>query len=69
MNESVPMTAGSSRRPYRQGQLAVRLIVDHFVAGTELPTVRYLNPAIVMCSNLKLFHEVARSKVERRPTV
>ena len=59
------ISASIYQRPYRQGQLAVRLLVDHFIAGAELPTVRYLNPAIVMRSNLKLFREVARSRPDR----
>jgi len=59
------ISASIYQRPYRQGQLAVRLIVDHLIAGAELPTVRYLNPAIVMRSNLKLFREVARLRPER----
>jgi LacI family transcriptional regulator len=63
------ISASIYQRPYRQGQLAVRLIVDHFVAGTELPFVRYLNPAIVMRSNLKLFREIARSKSETHSRV
>ena len=58
------ISASIYQRPYRQGELAVRLLVDHFVAGAELPAVRYLNPAIVMRSNLKLFREVARSRPE-----
>jgi LacI family transcriptional regulator len=60
------ISASIYQRPYRQGQLAVRLLVDHFVAGAKLPTVRYLNPAIVMRSNLKLFREVANSRPEKR---
>ena len=32
------ISASIYQRPYRQGQLAVRLLVDHFLAGAELPT-------------------------------
>lgn len=53
------------QRPYRQGQLATRLITDHFLNGIALPPVRHLNPAIVMRSNLMLFREVLRSKPRR----
>jgi LacI family transcriptional regulator len=59
------ISASIYQRPYRQGQLAVRLLVDHFVGSAELPNVRYLNPAIVMRSNLNLFREVAKSKPEK----
>jgi LacI family transcriptional regulator len=50
------------QRPYRQGQLATRLIADHFLNGIALPPVRHLNPAVVMRSNLMLFRETLRSK-------
>jgi hypothetical protein len=38
--------------------------VDHFVARAELTAARYLNPTIVMRSNLELFREAARSGPE-----
>lgn len=45
------------QRPYRQGQTAVRLLVDHLLEGQPIPATSYLNPAIVMRSNLYLFRE------------
>src|SRR5579884_2412802 len=44
-------------RPYVQGQTAVRLAVDHILRGRPIPETSYLNPAIVMKSNLHLFPE------------
>ncbi len=47
------------QRPYRQGQIAARLLLDHFLNSQPLPGAQYLNPAIVMRSNLALFPEAA----------
>jgi hypothetical protein len=44
-----------------QGQTGVRLIVNHFVHGSEFPAVRYLNPELVLRSNLSLFREIPRA--------
>lgn len=41
--------------PFRQGQTAVQLIVDHVTTGTAMPKSRYLDPAIVLHSNLSSF--------------
>ena len=45
------------QRPYVQGQNAVRLVVDHFFHGRSIPATHYLNPSIVLRSNLYLFRE------------
>jgi len=50
------------QRPYVQGQTAVRLIVEHALHGRPIPTAYYLNPAIVMRSNLYLFRETRHLK-------
>ncbi len=50
------------QRPYIQGQSAVRLVVDHLVAGHPIPPTHYLNPNIVMRSNLHLFREIRHRK-------
>jgi LacI family transcriptional regulator len=44
--------------PYRQGQLAVRLILDSFLNGRPLPTSYYINPVIALRTNLGLFREM-----------
>jgi len=48
-------------RPYAQGEMALRLIVDHLVNGSALPPAHFLLPHIVMRSNLPLFRETALS--------
>ena len=52
------LSASIYQNPYRQGQTAVRLIVDHILHGLPFPQVRYLNPAIALKSNLPLFREM-----------
>jgi LacI family transcriptional regulator len=44
--------------PYRQGQLAVRLILDHFMNGRPFPSNYYINPVIALRTNLRLFREM-----------
>lgn len=46
-------------RPFQQGELALRLVVDHLVNGHPLPPTSYLAPHIVMRSNLHLFREIS----------
>ncbi len=45
--------------PYFQGQFAVRALVDYLINGVRIPSIRYLNPAIVLRANLHLFREAA----------
>jgi LacI family transcriptional regulator len=45
------------QRPYIQGRTATRLIVEHIFDGRPIPATYFLNPAIVMRSNLYLFRE------------
>lgn len=49
------------QRPYRQGQTAVRLIVDHIIRGQPFPTSFYLNPSVVLRSNLHMFRELKQA--------
>ena len=44
--------------PYLQGQNAVRLLVDYLLHRTPVPPACYLNPGIVLRTNLHLFREV-----------
>jgi LacI family transcriptional regulator len=56
------ISAAMYQRPYQQGQIAVRLLVDHLVNGAELP-VRYpINPSVVLRSNLTMFREVGERR-------
>jgi LacI family transcriptional regulator len=49
--------ASMHQRPYRQGQLAVRSLAEHLLHDADLPTANYLNPGIILRSNLHLFRE------------
>ena len=52
------LSAAIYQNPFRQGQLALQLIVDHFVTGRPFPLSFYLNPVIALRSNLTLFREM-----------
>ena len=52
------LSASIYQDPYRQGQLAVRLIMDSFLNGRPLPPKYYINPVIAMRTNLGLFREM-----------
>ena len=56
--ENGAIQASINGRPYLQGQLAMRLLVDHLVWGHSLPSHYHLNPQVVLRSNLHLFREV-----------
>jgi LacI family transcriptional regulator len=59
------------QRPYVQGQTAVRLIIERTLHGRPIPPTYYLNPAIVMRSNLYRFREtrhLRRSPDEATPS-
>jgi LacI family transcriptional regulator len=60
------IAASIHQRPYRQGQVAVRVALDYCVNGQPIPHTRYLSPAIVMRSNLSLFLEASHSPSGRR---
>ena len=49
--------ASMHQRPYRQGQLAIRTLAEHLLHDTELPKSHYLNPGVILRSNLRLFRE------------
>ena len=53
------LSASIYQDPYRQGQLAVRLIMDSFLNGRPLPPKYYINPVIALRANLGLFREMA----------
>jgi LacI family transcriptional regulator len=56
--------ASINGRPYAQGQIAMRLALDHFVHGRSLPPHYYLAPEVVMRSNLYLLREIRQPQVE-----
>jgi LacI family transcriptional regulator len=64
--ESGTICASMHQRPYRQGQLAVRSLAEHFLHGTEIPSSQYLNPSIVLRYNLHLFRETSLALSPRR---
>lgn len=45
------------QKPFRQGQAAVRLIVDHFITRAAIPKSWYLAPGVVLRSNLHVYRE------------
>lgn len=49
--------ASMHQRPYRQGQIAVRSLAEHLLHDADLPKSHYLNPGIILRSNLHLFRE------------
>jgi LacI family transcriptional regulator len=55
--EKQTIHASIYQRPYIQGQTAIRLIIEHIFNARPIPATYFLNPAIVMQSNLYLFRE------------
>jgi LacI family transcriptional regulator len=45
------------QNPYLQGQIAVRMLVDNLLNGMAIPHASYLNPGIVLRTNVHLFRE------------
>jgi LacI family transcriptional regulator, galactose operon repressor len=56
--EKGTIIASIYQRPYVQGQRAVRLLIDHIFSHQPFPHNYYLNPGIVLNSNLRLFREI-----------
>jgi LacI family transcriptional regulator len=57
------------QNPYLQGQIAVRLLVDHLLNGLAIPDASYLNPGIVLRTNLQLFREVQDNEMHKRKSM
>jgi len=57
--------ASIHQRPYRQGRVAVATLAEHLAAGRPLRTTNYLNPGIVLHSNLHLFQDFSRAHNSR----
>ena len=60
--ERQAICASIYQRPYQQGRNAVNSIVEHLTHGVPLAPTNYLNPSVVLESNLHLFREVKQKK-------
>lgn len=60
--ESGTITASIYQQPYRQGQIAVRLLTDNLGNRVSFPKNFHLSPGVVMSSNLHLFREMRRTE-------
>lgn len=56
------ITASIYQHPYRQGEIAVRILTDHLVNRVKLPPYTHLSPGVVMASNFHLFREMRHSE-------
>lgn len=63
------ITASIYQHPYRQGQIAARLIADNLTNKTHIPPAVHLSPGVVMSSNLHLFREMRFTEVKPSETV
>jgi LacI family transcriptional regulator len=50
---------------YLQGQVALRMLVDNLLNGIAIPPANYLNPGIVLRTNVHLFREAQEGKASR----
>jgi LacI family transcriptional regulator len=55
-------------RPYVQGELAMRLAVDHILHGAQLPKSYLLSPQLVMRSTFHLFREMRTAAIREPAT-
>jgi LacI family transcriptional regulator len=62
--EKGTITASIYQQPHRQGQLAVRLMVDHLTRKVPLAPTIHLSPGVVMSSNLRLFREIRLARMK-----
>lgn len=60
--EKGTIAASIHGRPFVMGEIAMRLLVNHIANGSPLPSSYYLQPHIVLRSNLHLFRETAPQK-------
>jgi LacI family transcriptional regulator len=63
------ISASIYQQPYRQGQIAVRLMSDHLISKASFPPTVHLSPGIVMSSNLQFFRELRRAPVTLNESV
>lgn len=62
--EKGTISASIHGRPFVQGEMAMRLAIDHLLNNKYLPRTYYLLPHVVMRSNVHLFREIRRPPVE-----
>jgi LacI family transcriptional regulator len=55
--QSGAIAASIYQQPYVQGQLAVRTLAEHLLHEALMSPAQYLNPSIILRSNLNLFRE------------
>lgn len=58
------ITASIYQHPYRQGQIAVRVLADNLTNQVHCPPAVHLSPGVVMSSNLHLFREMRFSEAK-----
>src|SRR6266566_6206721 len=58
------ITASIYQQPHRQGQMAVRLMVDNLTGNVPFPPTVHLSPGVVMSSNLHLFREIRLASMQ-----
>jgi LacI family transcriptional regulator len=56
------ITASIYQHPFRQSQIAVRLLADNLANKMDLPPNVYLSPGVIMASNFHLFREMRQSE-------
>jgi LacI family transcriptional regulator len=63
------ITASIYQQPHRQGQVAVRVMVEHLANRVKFPAKVHFSPGVVMASNLHLFREMrwAEARLELPP--
>ena len=62
--EKGTITASIYQHPFRQSQIAVRLLADNLANKMDLPPSVYLSPGVIMASNFHLFREMRQSEGE-----
>jgi LacI family transcriptional regulator len=63
------ISASIYQQPYRQGQIAVRLMADHLISKASFPPMVHLSPGVIMSSNLQLFREMKLAPVTLNDSV
>jgi LacI family transcriptional regulator, galactose operon repressor len=58
------ITASIYQHPFRQGQIAVRLLADNLTNQVHLPPAAHLSPGVVMSTNLHLFREMRQAEAK-----
>ncbi len=63
--EKGTISASIYARPYVQGEIAMRVAIDHLVHGTPIPAPHYLAPQVVMRSTFHLYREMRKAPAGR----